>query len=135
PKEFPLKARFGMKGAYTADLIPTKAGAYIFHFTGTINGQQVTEKFESGPGRFNDVQAPTALQFPEPVQTAGEMQRLVSDASARATAAEAVAGQARMIGFGGIFVGVLGLLAGGAALMAARRPVADAPTGAALRAK
>src|SRR5919202_7026668 len=47
PKEFPLKARFGMKGAYTADIIPTKAGSYIFTFTGTVGDEQVNQKFES----------------------------------------------------------------------------------------
>src|SRR5438105_4657837 len=36
PKEFPLRARFGMKGAYTADVIPTRAGAFVFTFTGTV---------------------------------------------------------------------------------------------------
>src|SRR5438874_3931568 len=32
PKEFPIRARFGQKGAYTADIIPTKAGSYVFTF-------------------------------------------------------------------------------------------------------
>src|ERR671933_347783 len=43
PKEFPLRARFGQKGAYTADLIPTRSGTYLFTFSGTINGQNVNE--------------------------------------------------------------------------------------------
>src|SRR4051812_25305172 len=40
-KEFPLRALFGKPGAYTADLIPTRPGTYVFTFTGTINGQAV----------------------------------------------------------------------------------------------
>src|SRR5262249_44165483 len=39
PKEFPLRARFGQKGAYTADIIPTKAGSYVFTFSGTVGDQ------------------------------------------------------------------------------------------------
>src|SRR6266568_2029512 len=31
-----LSARFGQPGAYNAFFIPTKAGTYIFHFTGSI---------------------------------------------------------------------------------------------------
>src|ERR687885_1035219 len=73
PKEFPLRAVFGRDGAYTADLIPTKAGSYIFTFTGTINGTPVNEKFESGPGRFDDVQDTAKLQFPDVVPAPAQM--------------------------------------------------------------
>ena len=113
PKEFPLKARFGQKGAYTADIIPTKAGAYIFTFTGTVGDQQVNEKFESGPGRFDDVQQLTDLQFPQPVPYVG-------DVTAQVQAADARASQAQTFGYVGTGLGVLGLILGAAALM--RRP-------------
>jgi hypothetical protein len=115
PKELPLKARFGMKGAYTADLIPTKAGSYIFTFTGTVGDEQVNQTFESGPGRFNDVQDAASLQFPEAVPYAGEMARQVQAADARAA-------QATTFGYVGIGLGVLGILVGLAALL--RRPAA-----------
>jgi hypothetical protein len=113
PKELPLKARFGMKGAYTADLIPTKAGAYIFTFTGTVGDEQVNQKFESGPGRFNDVEDSAKLQFPEAVPYAGDMARQVQ-------AAEARAAQATTFGYVGIGLGAVGTLLGLVALM--RRP-------------
>ena len=120
PKEFPLRARFGLQGSYTADVIPTRAGAYIFTFSGTINGQQVSEKFESGPGRFSDVASATDLQFPEVVQSASELQKTVVDARAQAADATAAASQAKIFGMGGIAVGILGLLVGGVALMGGR---------------
>jgi hypothetical protein len=44
-----LRARFGLPGKYTADLIPTKAGTYKFHFTGQISGDNIDETFVSGP--------------------------------------------------------------------------------------
>ncbi|MBI3971252.1 MAG: hypothetical protein HY332_08175 [Chloroflexi bacterium] len=134
PKEFPLRARFGMPGAYTADLIPTKAGSYIFTFTGTIDGTPVNEKFESGPGRFNDVQDTATLQFPEAVPAAAQMassvkaaQDQAQAAQARADDAEAQVGQARLLGIVGIVAGLLGVAVGASALVVARRPAGTAP--------
>ncbi|MBI5030380.1 MAG: hypothetical protein HZB51_07625 [Chloroflexi bacterium] len=110
-KTMPLtvRARFGQPGAYTADLIPTKAGTYIFHISGDIQGQKVDERFESGPGRFNDVQEMTPLQFPEKLFPA-------SDLAAQVQAAQTAASTAQTFGIIGIVVGVLGLAAGGFAL-------------------
>src|SRR5262245_34650585 len=113
PKEMPLRARFGMPGAYTADLIPTRAGAYIFTFSGDLEGTPVNEKFESGPGRFNDVQSADSLQFPETVPATLDLQRQLRDAEARAQ-------QATTFGYAGIGLGLLGTVVGLAALL--RRP-------------
>ena len=41
---------------------PTRAGDYSFRITGTIAGQAIDERFESGPGRFDEVQPLTAVQ-------------------------------------------------------------------------
>jgi hypothetical protein len=79
-KTFELRARFGQKGAYTADLFPTKTGTWTFHFYGTLEGTAVDEKFESGPGRFNDVQAKTDLQFPAKQPSIGELAQQVQQA-------------------------------------------------------
>jgi hypothetical protein len=127
-KDFPLRARFGQPGAYTADVIPTKAGSYIFTFTGAIDGNQVNQRFESGPGRFNDVQATDALQFPEVVPAAATLATSVKSADERAQAAEAKAAeaegkiaQAQTLGIAGVVLGLLGLAVGGVALVSARR--------------
>jgi hypothetical protein len=117
PKEFPLKARFGMKGAYTADIIPTKAGAYIFTFNGTVGDEEVSQKFESGPGRFNDVQDAAAMQFPAVVPYTGDL-------VAQLQAADARASQATTFGYVGTGLGVVGVLIGLVALL--RRPAARA---------
>ena len=116
PKEFPLRAIFGKKGAYSADIIPTRAGTYTFTFTGQVGDTQVNEKFESGPGRFNDVTAPTALQYPEPAPFAGDLAKQV-------VAAEAQARQANTLGMVGSGLGVLGLVVGAVALMRKPRAV------------
>jgi hypothetical protein len=121
PKEFPLRTRFGMPGAYTADLIPTKAGSYLFTFTGTIEGTQVNQRFESGPGRFNDVEDTAKLQFPEAVPPVTQLTASLKETQDRATAAEAKVSQAQSLGIAGTVLGVLGLLVGAAALVSARR--------------
>ncbi len=87
-KTVDLRARFGQKGAYTADIIPTKAGTWAFRFFGTVEGTPVDERFESGPGRFNDVQPKSDLQFPVQLPTLGEL------AQQRAGGPEASAQQA-----------------------------------------
>ena len=72
-KTFELRPRFGQRGAYTADLIPTKTGTWVFRFHGEIEGTRIDERFESGPGRFNDVQPKTDLQFPVQEPSIGEL--------------------------------------------------------------
>jgi hypothetical protein len=111
-KTYELKTRFNMPGAYTVTLIPTKAGQWIFRFYGTIEGTQVDEKFESGPGRFDDVEAAATFEFPAAQSSPGAAgSEGEGSASAMAEAQRALdkADSARTIG---IFVGTTGLLAG-----------------------
>jgi hypothetical protein len=119
PKEFPLRAQFGEPGKYVANFIPTRSGTYIFNFTGTINGQQVNERFESGPGRFNDVDAVDALQFPDKVPLANDVSRAAQTATDQAVQAQAAADSARTVGVIGAVVGVLGVILGGISLLTA----------------
>jgi len=121
PKEFPLRARFGQTGAYATDIIPTKAGSYIFTVTGTLEGTQVNQKFESGPGRFDDVQALDKVQFPEVVPAGAQMASDVKAVEERAQVAETRVAQAQAFGIAGTVIGLIGLAVGTLALLAARR--------------
>lgn len=114
PRELPLRARFRMPGNYTADLIPTRSGSYVFTFSGEINGQPVNERFESGPGRFNDVTPASELHFPVREPAASEL-------SSRLAQVQEAADGARTFGMLGTGLGALGLLLGGTALMLSRR--------------
>ena len=111
-----VQSRFNMPGKYAAYFEPTTPGQYVFRVYGDINGEQFDERFESGPGRFNDIQTP--LQFP------AAQPAVPADLQARLDAAESAASTARTIGIIGIVVGLLGLGVGAAALM--RRPAAPA---------
>jgi hypothetical protein len=107
-----------MPGKYTADLIPTRAGSYSFTFSGAINGDPVNEKFESGPGRFADVEAASSLEFPSANPSPAELQRALEDARQQAATAYALA-------LTGLAVGLLGLALAGF-LLFKRRSVAQA---------
>ena len=73
PLSVPLATRFGMPGHYAAYFVPTKDGAYAFTFRGKVEDTDVNERFESGPGRFNDVESTTALQYPTKVPTGADL--------------------------------------------------------------
>ena len=109
-----MQSRFNMPGKYAAYFVPTTPGQYIFRVYGTINGEQLDERFESGPGRFSDIQALAPLQFPEAAA------QVPADLQARLDAADSAANNARLFGIAGIVVGLIGLGLGGAALF--RRP-------------
>jgi hypothetical protein len=109
-----LRPRFRQPGAYDGHFVPTRAGSYTFRFTGTIDGLAVDERFESGPGRFNDVQALTPLQFPDKVPSTAELLRAVQAAEGRAATATTLA-------VAGLVVGVLGVGLAGWALASRRR--------------
>ena len=113
-----LRARFGQPGNYAAYFEPTVAGQYIFRVYGQIEGQNIDERFESGPGRFNDVEAIAPLQFPEKVGTAP------ADLQTRLDAAQSRANIALVVGIVGAALGLLGL---GAAAMTLARRRSDAP--------
>jgi hypothetical protein len=97
-----LQSRFGMPGKYAGYFMPTATGAYTFHFSGTINGDPVEQRFESGPGRFDDVQPIGPLQFPRQLGDPAALQSQVSDA-------QAAANQGRILGIAGILVGAIGI--------------------------
>lgn len=128
PKDFPLHARFGVPGGFTADIIPTKAGSYLFTFTGTIAGVPVNEVFESGPGRFGDVESTEKLQFPDAVLAPASVSASAKRAEDRAVQAEAIAttlservASSETLAMAGIGTGVLGIVTAAAALVLGRR--------------
>jgi hypothetical protein len=55
----------GTPGEYDAAIIPSKAGTYTFHFTGTIHGVPVDEKFTSSEKTFDNVDEAKSVSFPE----------------------------------------------------------------------
>ena len=123
---------FGTPGDYRAWFIPTRAGQYSFHLTGTIHGTKIDETFTSGPKTFDDAVSPADVEFPVQDPTNGELaDRLdreiprleASMAAVKSSAASAAddASSARNLALVGVVLGALGLIAGIAGIAFARR--------------
>jgi hypothetical protein len=113
-KEFPLRAVFGQQGYYVADIVPTREGDYQWTFVGSINEDQVNERFDTADGKFNGVESIAALQFPVAAPDPNQ-------AIQAANAAQSEVQSTRTLAYVGIGLGVLGLLAALAAFMSRSR--------------
>jgi hypothetical protein len=123
---------FGTPGDYRAWLIPTSPGQYSFHFTGTIDGEDVDETFTSGPKTFDDVENPQSVEFPVQQPSTGELAERIDRVEPRLTSAiDEVradlgttaddASSAKTIGLIGLAVGAVGLIVAIVALVTSRR--------------
>jgi hypothetical protein len=133
---------FGEEGNYHAWFFPTSVGSYTFHFSGTIDGEEVDETFTSGPDTFSDVEGTGEVEYPVDVPTNDELAELIDRESARAneavdeTSAQAEqaaaaasqasddASSAQTLGTIGIVVGALGLIVAIVAVVLSRRKTA-----------
>lgn len=111
---FPLTVttRFGTPGAYNGHVLPTATGTYIFTIKGKIESLDINEKFESGPGRFGDIESTNALQYPNKVPVADDLSRRLSDLQSSVD-------QTRLLALAAVVIGLAAL--GGAAVMWRRR--------------
>ena len=102
----------GMHGEYLASLIPTRAGNYTFHFTGTVKGQAIDQSFTSSPTTFDAVREPAAVEFPAQDPSRGQIAQKLDRIDPRIAAAEATARNdaelARNLGIAGTVLGALG---------------------------
>ena len=137
-QEFPIEPFFdeeeglGTPGDYRAWLIPTRAGSYAFHFTGTVDGEDVDETFTSGPKTFADVDDPQSVQFPVQDPSTGELAarierevpRINDQIDAVNTSAQSAsddASNATTFAIVGIAVGAIGLAVAIVALVSTRK--------------
>lgn len=114
-RDLPLAEREDEPGWYESVFIPTAAGKYTFHLTGTIEGTALDESFTSSPSGFDEVQEATAGQFPSTLPTIAELSAAANkgaDAASQVTIA-------LLLGGAGLVVGLLAL---GIALGGRRRP-------------
>ena len=111
----------GTPGDYRAWFIPTRPGAYTFHFTGSIHGQKVDQSFSSSPTTFDPVTDPSGVQFPAKDPSTGALSDLVTRDVSRLSAdikkAHDNASTATILAVVGLAIGVIGI---GAALSARR---------------
>ncbi len=67
---------------YTAPIIPTRAGDYIFRLTGTIGETPVDETFSSADGEFSSVEPISDVLFPEPEASIEGLQNQINQLQA-----------------------------------------------------
>jgi hypothetical protein len=79
PLPLTIAARFGTPGAYNGYVMPTATGTYVFHIKGKVETLDIDEMFESGPSRFGDIESTTALQYPNKVPAADDLNKRLSD--------------------------------------------------------
>jgi hypothetical protein len=104
---------WGTPGDYHAGFIPSAPGAYTFHVTGTIDGEDVDYEMTSGPTAFGEVEDPAGAMFPpvdEPssAELAAKLEA-VAARSADAAAAQSAADTARLLAIAAVIVAVIAI--------------------------
>ena len=134
-RQMPLAIVRDDPGHYVAYFIPTATGQYMFRFLGSIEGNQINETFESGPGRFADIEPATPIQFPEGAASGRELESAVRGAlesaqqaqdtalalDAAAGSAQSSASTATTLAILGMALGAIGIAVGGIGITAALR--------------
>jgi hypothetical protein len=123
----------GIQGDYRAWFIPTQAGSYTFHFTGTVDGTEIDKAFIAGPKTFSVVEEVSSITFPKvPFPANSDLAARIEQESTRTTSdigtvaegtqvANDTADSAKTVGIVGIAIGALALIVGAFALVAARK--------------
>jgi hypothetical protein len=102
PQPLTIAARFGLPGKYSGYVIPTKAGDYRFHITGTVGTMNVDEKFESGPGRFGAIESTDSLEYPQKVVSNADLAARLDSIQTLVIVGILVAGVALLLSIGGL---------------------------------
>jgi hypothetical protein len=140
---FPIVPNFepggdGIQGDYRAWFVPTQAGVYTFHFTGTVDGTKIDHSFVGGPKTFSTVEDMSSITFPKVVFPANNelaariesdsarIESALSDATESVADAKSAASTARTIAVVGVLIGIAGLAIGITALSNARKRTAAA---------
>ncbi len=115
----------GEPGDYRAWFIPSQPGKYTFHFTGTVNGEPLDQTVTSGPTTFDEAGDTSDITFPAVnAPSAGELATRIDREGARTDAAiqtaASRASDARSVGWIGVTLGAIGVIAA-IASMARRR--------------
>jgi hypothetical protein len=67
-------------------MFPNRPGTYTFHFTGTIHGQAIDEKFTSSEKTFSNIEDQGAVAFPAKDPSVGQLADKVAVVDARPVA-------------------------------------------------
>lgn len=108
-------------GTLEAQLTPTRPGAYAFAVSGRVRGRQVQVRAACSASTFNCVEGSAGPQFPVKEPSPGQLAQRLGSEAARVASANKQADDARTIALFAAIAAALGLILGGAALVAATR--------------
>lgn len=109
--DLPLSADDDDPSHYTSVFIPTAAGPYTFHITGTIAGTPIDERFTSSPTGFDEVRDVASGQFPNRLPSTVELAaeaKQGADAAAQLPIALGIGGAGALIGLVALGVSLAG---------------------------
>jgi hypothetical protein len=127
---------WGTPGEYRAVFTPSQPGEYTFHFTGTVDGEEIDESMTSSPKTFSTVEdiassefpavnAPTTQELADRVDAEAARTQETADAATEAASAanDAAdsASSAKTLGLIGLLVGAAGLIVAVIALATRKR--------------
>jgi hypothetical protein len=95
----PLRPVREPQGRFRAWLVPTRAGAYTFHISGTVKGEALDVSSTCSDTTFACVTDVAELQFPAKDPSPGQLADRISRGLPRAEQAASEAGVARLIAF------------------------------------
>jgi hypothetical protein len=99
-----LQASEDRPGHYAGQFIPTKAGDYIFHITGTAESTKIDERFESGPNTFDGAVPSEPLQFPQTIPSGVDLAARLDTLQTLAMAGIGVGVLALLVSIGGLVI-------------------------------
>jgi hypothetical protein len=105
----PLRAVRQPPGKFRAWLVPTRAGTYTFHISGTIKGEALDVSSTCSDSTFACVSDVADLQFPAKDPSLGQLADRLSRGLPRAEDAASAASVARGIGFAAIALAVVAI--------------------------
>jgi hypothetical protein len=122
-----LEGKWDTPGGYDGHFVPTAAGDYTYHISGTVEGTEIDETFTSSPETFSSVDETTALQYPVKIDTPQDLSAAIdasagseADSAASQTSDDDDSDTALIVAIVGVVLGVAGIGVGGVAFM--RRP-------------
>jgi len=115
----PLLPARTVAGRFRAALVPTRAGTYAFHVTGTVKGQAVDVRSTCSESTFHCVSDASDLQFPAKDPSTGQLAESIGRALPRAERALDTAAGARRLAL--VAVAVAGLALVVAVVLGARK--------------
>ncbi|MBZ5559904.1 MAG: hypothetical protein LAO77_21765 [Acidobacteriia bacterium] len=105
----PMQPAFGRPGKMRAWLVPTRAGTYSFHFTGTVKGQPIDTTSTCSNKTFGCVIDVAEVEFPAKDPSTGQLAERMARTLPRADAAANVASNARTIGVAALVLAAVAL--------------------------